>query len=58
MGPQQAKIALQFAAWIVVVATGLLFVVDRDSAEFFITAFSLAAGLIFGVVVFFLAKRS
>lgn len=58
MNPQALRTALQYAVWIIVIGGGLLFFLDRDSAEFVITVFSVGLGVIFLAVVLFLLKRS
>lgn len=58
ISPQMGRQALQYAAWIILVSLGLLFVLDRGSAEYYITLFSLIIGLLFAAVAFFLIRRS
>lgn len=57
IGPQLGRQALQWAAWIVVVALVLLFFLDRNSAEFVITVAALVMGLVMGAVAVFVIKR-
>jgi hypothetical protein len=52
------KQALQYAAWIILVSLGLLLVLDRGSAEYVVTVFSLVIGLLFAGTAFFLIRRS
>jgi hypothetical protein len=58
VSPQLGRLALQSAVWIVLVATGLLFFLDKGSAEYVLTVFSLVAGLLFGITVWFLTRRA
>jgi hypothetical protein len=58
ISPQMARQALQYAAWIIVVAGCLLPFLDRQSAEFIITAASLAMGITFAGLVWVLTRRS
>ncbi|HYG57647.1 MAG TPA: hypothetical protein VD902_06230 [Symbiobacteriaceae bacterium] len=57
MGPEVGRQALQWAAWIVVVALVLLLFLDRGSAEFVITVAALVIGLVMGAAAIFLVKR-
>lgn len=50
--------ALQMASWIVVVGGVLLLFLEPGTAEFIITAASVAMGTVFGIIVWFWTKRS
>lgn len=52
ISPELAHTALRLAAFIVVVALLLLLFAQPGTAQFVITAFMLAIGLLFGAVVF------
>jgi hypothetical protein len=58
MSPEMGRQALQYAAWIILVAVGLLCFLDRNSAEFIITAVSLMIGLVMAAVAWFVIRRS
>jgi hypothetical protein len=58
MSPQAGRAGIQIAVWIVIISLLLLPFLDRSSAEFYLTAFCLIAGLVFGSVVWFLTRRS
>lgn len=58
MSPEMGRQALQYAAWIILVAVGLLFFLDRHSAEFIITVTSLVIGLVLAGVAWFVIRRS
>jgi hypothetical protein len=58
MSPEMGRQALQYAAWIILVAAGLLFFLDRNSAEFVITVTSLVIGLVLVAVGWFVIRRS
>jgi hypothetical protein len=58
MSPQMGRQALQYATWTVLVAAVLLCFLEKGSAEFIITVISLGMGLIFGLVVWVLTRRS
>lgn len=56
MSPELGRAALQIALWIVIVAAALLPFLDPSSAEFIITGVSLALGLLFAGLVWFLIR--
>lgn len=58
VGPAQVRTGLQYAAWIVLVSVGLIPFLDPSQAEFFVTAFCLFAGLLFGALLLALNGRS
>jgi hypothetical protein len=58
ISPQMGHQALQYATWVILVSLGLLLVLDRHSAEFFITLLSLIIGLVFAGTAWFLIRRS
>lgn len=51
MSPDIGKAAFRIAAFIVVSASVLLFFLDRDTAEFYITVASLVLGLLMVLVI-------
>ena len=55
--PQIGKIAFRIAFFLVFVATGLIFVVQPGSAEFFVTAITLAIGLVSCVLIIVLVRH-
>lgn len=57
MSPELGKAALQIAAWCVLVALAMLPFLDPGSAEFIITVVSLALGLLFAAVVWFMVRK-
>lgn len=58
MNPQTGLFAFRIAIFILLVSTGLLFVVQPGSAEFYITLLTLIIGLFFMALVVFAARRS
>jgi hypothetical protein len=58
MSPEMGRQAMQYATWTVLVAAVLLFFLEQGSAEFIITVISLGIGLLFGLVVWILTRRS
>ena len=56
MSPDIGRIAFRIATFLVVVSAGLLFVVTPGSAEFIVTAITLAVGVIFGVLIIIVVR--
>jgi hypothetical protein len=54
MPPEMGRLGLQIATWIVLVAAVLLPFLDKGSAEYIITQFSLVLGVLFGIVILLL----
>lgn len=51
MSPDLSRAAFRIASFLVVVSSGLLFVLDTQSAEFVVTVVTLIIGIILGAVV-------
>jgi hypothetical protein len=58
MSPQAGKAAFSLALFVTIPALVLLFLEPRGSAEFAITALTLAIGLLFIALVTFVVRRS
>lgn len=56
ISPELAHVALRWAAFIVVATLMLLMFVQPGTPQFVITVFMLAIGLLFGAVIFVLAR--
>jgi len=56
VSPDIGRIAFRIATFLVVVSAGLLFVVTPGSAEFIVTAITLAVGVIFGVLIIIVVR--
>lgn len=57
MSPEAGKAALSIALFIVIGSAGLLLIQPPGTAEFVVTAMSLAIGLIFTGVVVLVVRR-
>lgn len=56
MSPQLGKAAFRIASFLVVVSSGLLVILDANSAEFVVTVLTFVIGLVLGAVVILVVR--
>lgn len=57
LSPEMGRAAFRIASFMVVVSTGLLFVLESDSAEYVVTLLTLLIGIVSGALIVVVARR-